>query len=79
MSGNHSHAAPDASVSRLGWTLGLVVLYMVAEVVGGLISGSLALLADASHMVSDAGAIGLTLFTMRFARRSPSPIRTFGY
>ena len=52
---------------------------MVAEVVGGLISGSLALLADASHMVSDAGAIGLTLFAMRFARRSPSPIRTFGY
>jgi cobalt-zinc-cadmium efflux system protein len=79
MSGNHSHAAPDASVSRLGWTLGLVVLYMVAEVVGGLISGSLALLADAGHMVSDAGAIGLTLFAMRFARRSPSPIRTFGY
>ena len=66
-------------MSRLGWTLALVVLYAVAEVAGGLISGSLALLADAGHMVSDAGAIALTLFAMQFARRPPSPTRTFGY
>ena len=79
MSGSHSHGTADANVVRLGWTLALVVLYAAAEVVGGLASGSLALLADAGHMVSDAAAIGLTLFAMRFARRPPSPTRTFGY
>jgi cobalt-zinc-cadmium efflux system protein len=79
MSGSHSHGTADANVVRLGWTLALVVLYAAAEVAGGLASGSLALLADAGHMVSDAAAIGLTLFALRFARRPPSPTRTFGY
>jgi cobalt-zinc-cadmium efflux system protein len=79
MSGDHPHGASHISARRLGWTLALVALYAAAEVVGGVVSGSLALLADAGHMVSDAGAIGLTLFAMRFARRPPSPTRTFGY
>ena len=56
-----------------------MVLYAAAEVVGGFVSGSLALLADAGHMVSDAAAVGLTLFAMRYARRPPSATRTFGY
>jgi cobalt-zinc-cadmium efflux system protein len=63
---------------RLGWTLALVLAYAAAEVAGGLASGSLALLADAGHMLSDAAAIGLTLFAMWFARRGPTPSRTFG-
>jgi cobalt-zinc-cadmium efflux system protein len=79
----HDHAhGPSASrtgASRLVWTLALVLLYAAAEVVGGLASGSLALLADAGHMVSDAAALGLTLFAMSFARRTPTPTRTFGY
>ncbi len=79
MSGDHPHGASNTSVSRLGWTLALVVLYAGVEVAGGVLSGSLALLADAGHMVSDAGAIGLTLFAMQFARRPPSPAWTFGY
>jgi cobalt-zinc-cadmium efflux system protein len=76
---DHSHASAEASTTRLAWTLGLVLAYAGAEVVGGLVSGSLALLADAGHMVSDAAAIGLTLFAMRFARRAATPTRTFGY
>jgi cobalt-zinc-cadmium efflux system protein len=52
---------------------------MGIEVVGGLLAGSLALLADAGHMLSDAGALALTLFAMKVARRPATPERTFGY
>jgi cobalt-zinc-cadmium efflux system protein len=74
----HDHAH-DADLRRLGITLGLVLVYMVAEVVGGLLTGSLALLADAGHMLSDAGSLGLALFALRIARRPRTPERTFGY
>ena len=60
-------------------TLVLVVLYMGLEVVGGIVSGSLALLADAGHMLSDAGALALTLFALRVARRRATAERTYGY
>ena len=75
------HHAPGAGghSQRLAITLVLVLAYMVAEVVGGLISGSLALLADAGHMLSDAGALALSLFAVRIARRPPSKTHTFGY
>jgi cobalt-zinc-cadmium efflux system protein len=76
---DHPHVPAEAGVNRLAWTVGLVLAYAAAEVVGGFMSGSLALLADAGHMLSDAAAIGLTLFAMRFARRTPTPTRTFGY
>ena len=79
MSHDHAHDLSKTGSARLAWTLGLVMLYAAAEVVGGIASGSLALLADAGHMVSDAAAIGLTLFAMWFARRPPSPTQTFGY
>jgi cobalt-zinc-cadmium efflux system protein len=75
----HAHAPAAAGPARLAWTLALVVAFALAEVAGGLVSGSLALLADAGHMASDAAALGLTLFAMRIARRAPSPTRTFGY
>lgn len=76
----HSHGAEGANTRRLSLTLVLVLVYMGAEIVGGLVADSLALLADAGHMLSDAGALGLTLFAMRFARR-PAPAsaqRTYG-
>lgn len=60
-------------------TLGLTATYMIAEVVGGLMSGSLALLADAGHMLSDVAALGLSLFAMTVARRPPDERRTYGY
>ena len=56
-----------------------MVFYMVAEVVGGLVSGSLALLADAGHMLSDAGSIALALFAMWLVTRPSGSRHTYGY
>jgi cobalt-zinc-cadmium efflux system protein len=79
----HGHAHETSrrprDVRALVITLGLVCLYMGVEVIGGLVSGSLALLADAGHMLSDAGALSLTLFAMRMAARPPAGQRTYGY
>ncbi len=64
---------------KMKWVLGLTAAFMVAEVVGGLLSNSLALLADAGHMFTDVGALGLSLLAMRLAQRPPSPRKTYGY
>jgi cobalt-zinc-cadmium efflux system protein len=64
---------------RLAWTLGLVIIYMIAEVVGGILTNSLALLADAGHMLSDAASLALALFAMWIAQRPPNAERTYGY
>lgn len=53
--------------------------YMLAEAIGGLLTHSLALLADAGHMLTDAGALGLALFAIRFAERPATPEKTYGY
>ena len=59
--------------------MALIGGFMLVEVVGGLLANSLALLADAAHMVTDAAAIGLALFAMWFASRQASFSRTFGF
>jgi cobalt-zinc-cadmium efflux system protein len=59
--------------------LALIILYMVAEAVGGWLTGSLALLADAGHMLSDAAALGLSAFAVSMARRPRTSKRTYGY
>jgi cobalt-zinc-cadmium efflux system protein len=72
--------ARDARAQRaLSTTLALVVCYMVVELVGGIYSNSLALLADAGHMLSDAGALGLAIFASWFSRRPASARHTYGY
>ncbi|GMV07093.1 MAG: cation transporter [Gemmatimonadota bacterium] len=71
--------ARGAERRRLVQVLAITGLFMVAEVVGGLLSGSLALLADAGHMFTDAGALALSLLAMRMAQRPPSPEKTYGY
>ena len=77
---SHDHAPTTGrDTTRVKWTLGLVVVYMAAEVVGGLLADSLALLADAGHMLSDAGSLSLALFAMWIARRPPTDERTFGW
>jgi cobalt-zinc-cadmium efflux system protein len=65
--------------ARLLWVLAITAVFMVAEVVGGLLSNSLALLADAGHMFTDVAALGLSVFAMRLARTPPTHRRTFGY
>ncbi len=64
---------------RLKLTLVVVVVVMVSEVVGGLLSNSLALLGDAGHMLVDALALTLALFAMSVAGRPSTPGRTYGY
>ncbi|MEW6583543.1 MAG: cation diffusion facilitator family transporter [Actinomycetota bacterium] len=71
------HRAADARA--LTAVLVLVVAYAAAEVVGGLAFGSLALLADAGHMVSDAGSLALALVAFRLARRPATPRLSFGW
>jgi cobalt-zinc-cadmium efflux system protein len=67
------------SKRRLTAVLVLVCGYMVAEVAGGLWTNSLALLADAGHMLSDAAALALSLFAIWIAERPPDARRTYGY
>jgi len=57
----------------------LTTVIMVVEAVGGWISGSLALLADAGHMLTDVGALGLALLTMWIGRRPADEVKTYGY
>ena len=67
------------SLRRLAASLGLTALVMIAEVVGGWLSGSLALLSDAAHMLTDAGALGLAVVAAALATRPADDKRTFGY
>lgn len=64
---------------RLAVVLGLTTVYLVAEVVGGLMTGSLALLADAGHMMTDVAGIAMALFAIWFGGRPATPERTYGY
>ena len=76
----HAHAhAREGSVKALGLTLVLTGTFTVVEVVGGLVAGSLALLADAAHMLSDNASLGIALFAAWLAGRPAGPSRTFGY
>jgi cobalt-zinc-cadmium efflux system protein len=70
---------PASLLPRLGLVLGLTLFFMLVEVVGGLLSGSLALLADAGHMLTDAGALGLSLLSALIALRPASDSKTYGY
>ena len=76
---DHSRALRGKSKRSLVTALVLIAGFMLAEVAGGILSGSLALIADAGHMLTDAASIGLALLAMHFAERSPSARRTFGY
>jgi cobalt-zinc-cadmium efflux system protein len=81
MGTGHSHSG-SAAVEHKGslqLVLAITVTILAAEVAGGLLSGSLALLADAGHMLMDAGGIALALLAIRFGQRLPSQARTFGY
>jgi cobalt-zinc-cadmium efflux system protein len=65
--------------SRLRWVLALTGTFMLVEAVGGWLAGSLALLADAGHMLTDVGALALSLLTAWIAQRPPDDTKTYGY
>lgn len=74
-----AHARGHADRRALGAALILIASFLVVELVAGLIADSLALLADAGHMLSDAGSLGLALFASWIAQRPATPERSFGY
>jgi len=75
----HKHSHGGDSERRVLWAFILTAGFMGVEVVGGLISGSLALLADAAHMLTDAAALALAWVAFRIARRPADPRRSYGY
>ena len=81
--GGHDHAGHDhaahGSVRRLRIALVLTATFLVVEVVGGVVSNSLALLADAGHMLTDVAALALSLFVAWFSRQPSSPQKSYGY
>ena len=74
-----SHYAQASGSRRLGWALTITCTFMLVEVAGGLISGSLALLADAGHMLTDTAALALAWFAARLTQRPTNPRRSYGY
>lgn len=80
MSEAHSHASSASNNERALW-LALIptATFMIAEIVGGLLTSSLALISDASHMATDVFGISIAIAAIRFGRRPADAKRTFGY
>ena len=80
MSAEHRHAVPESGNERaLWWALALTSIFLLAEVVAGIVFNSLALLADAAHMFTDVAALAIALAAVRIARRPADAKRTYGY
>lgn len=76
---DHAVAVTADSERRILWVMGLTLVFMLVEVAGGVVSGSLALIADAAHMLTDLLALFLAWFAFRLSRRKPDPMRSYGY
>jgi cobalt-zinc-cadmium efflux system protein len=74
----HAHAS-GGDQRRLFWALLLTGGFMIVEVIGGVLSGSLALLADAAHMLTDTAALVLSWYAVRAARLPATPERSYGH
>lgn len=80
MSAGHNHALPKGQNQKyLLIAFVLTSTFLVAEVIGGLVTGSLALLSDAAHMLTDASALAIALIAIQIAKRAADSRRTFGY
>jgi len=75
---DHVHDVKAVTRNRLWIALGINAVFLVVEVVGGLLTNSLALLADAGHMLTDVAALALAIFVSSLAERPPTPRRTYG-
>lgn len=76
---SHTHAGDEKNLKRVMIALVLTGSFMIVEVIGGIISGSLALLADAGHMLTDTMALALAAMAFRVSQRPPDAKLTFGY
>lgn len=80
MSGDHAHALPTSGNERSLWmAFALTFGFLIAELIGGVVTGSLALISDAAHMFTDAAALAIALAAVRVARRPADLRRSFGY
>ena len=79
--GHHDHVpeVTEDSERRIFWVMWLTGGYMILQVIGGLFSGSLALIADSGHMLSDTAALGLAWFGFRLGKKPADGKRTYGY
>lgn len=75
----HSHDLKNQNMKRVAIVFSITMGFMVVEAVGGYLTNSLALLSDAGHMLTDAGALGLVLFAFWLASKPVSPEHNFGY
>ena len=76
---SHSHVPDSANERRIAWAMWITGGFMIVEAAGGWMSGSLALIADAGHMLTDTGALALAWLAVRLARRPADTARSFGY
>lgn len=74
-----NHQVYSSNQRNLLIALLITAIVMIAEIIGGLLANSLALLSDAGHMLTDILALGLSLVAMRFAQKPPTPSKTFGF
>ena len=80
MGSGHSHAAQPGQSERPLWiALMLTTAFLIAEIVGGILTNSLALISDAAHMFTDTAALAISLAAIRIGRRPADTSRTFGY
>jgi cobalt-zinc-cadmium efflux system protein len=81
MGDSHGQVKSAAGRNKKNLTIvfGLTLFYLIVEVIGGIWTGSLALLADAGHMLTDVAGVGLALVAIWFAEKPASPERTYGY
>ncbi|WP_189987584.1 cation diffusion facilitator family transporter [Thalassobaculum fulvum] len=77
--GHHHHDTASMGDGRLAWAVAVNLVLTVAQIAGGLVSGSLALVADAIHNLSDAASLAIALFARRVARRGADARMTYGY
>jgi len=75
----HSHGTASSSPRRLAIAFGLTLSVLIAEVIGAIVTGSLALLVDAAHMLTDAGGLLVALLAARLMVRPATSRRTWGF
>ncbi|WP_174730424.1 cation diffusion facilitator family transporter [Mesobacillus harenae] len=75
---NHSHSHSN-NKQALFWAFLIILSFMFVEVIGGILTNSLALLSDAGHMLSDAAALGLSLFAIKLGEKKSTAANTYGY
>jgi cobalt-zinc-cadmium efflux system protein len=78
VSSGHHHHETDSDRS-LVFAVGINVLLTISQFIGGIVSGSLSLIADALHNLSDATSLGIALFARKISRKPPDELKTFGY